>query len=156
MQGSDALPILPRFTTFARSGVSSLAAVALEALLLTLLVSGLHVHYLVASVLATLSYFAVSFVLHRRWTFRGVKGQLRGQLARYALVAGIGSALGLVLISLLVGTARLPYLVGWGTAGLMVFLGWTHPMNRRFAFRAKLLAQPRGAALRQKVPFTPT
>lgn len=143
MQASNALPLLPRFATFARSGASSLAAVALEALLLTLLVSGLHVHYLVASVLATLTYFAVSFVLHRSWTFRGVKGQLRGQLGRYALVALIGSVLGLGLISLLVGAARLPYLVGWSAAGLMVFVGWTHPMNRRFAFRAKLLAQPR-------------
>ena len=136
------LSILPRFTTVARSGASSLAAVALEALLLTLLVSGLHLHYMVASALATLTYFGVSFVLHRSWTFRGVNEQLRGQLVRYALVALIGGALGLGLNSLLVGVARLPYLLGWGMTGLMVFTGWTHPMNRRFAFRSKLFAQP--------------
>ena len=143
MPASNALSVLPRFTTFARSGASSLAAVSLEALLLTLLVSGLHVHYLVASVLATLTYFGVSFALHRRWTFRGVTGQLRGQLVRYAVVALVGGGLGLGLISLLVGAARLPSLVGWATAGLVVFAGWTPPMNRRFAFRAKLLVPPR-------------
>lgn len=143
MQASIDRSILPRFKTFARSSASSLAAVALEALLLTLLVSGLHLHYLVASALGALAYFAASFVLHRRWTFRCAKGQVRGQLVRYAVVALVGSALGLGMISLLVGAARLPYLIGWSTAGLVVFTGWTHPMNRRFAFRAKLLAQPR-------------
>jgi putative flippase GtrA len=147
VQGPHALPFSRRFATFARSSASSLAAVALEALLLTLLVSGLHIHYLVASAIGTLAYFAASFTLHRIWTFRGAKGQIRWQLARYALVAGIGSGLGIGLIALLVGKAQLPYLVGWAMAGLMVFTGWTHPMNRRFAFRAKLLAEPQWAPL---------
>jgi putative flippase GtrA len=143
VQGSNPLPLSLRFATFVRSGASSLAAVALEALLLTLLVSGLHIHYLVASAIGALTYFATSFALHRTWTFRGAKGQMRGQLARYALVAGVGMGLGMGLIALLVGKAQLPYLVGWAMAGLMVFTGWTHPMNRRFAFRARLLAEPR-------------
>jgi putative flippase GtrA len=143
VQSSNALPLSRRLATFARSSASSLAAVAVEALLLTLLVRGLHVHYLVASALGALVYFAASFTLHQRWTFRGARGRIRGQLARYAVVAGVGAALGLGLISLLVGAAKLPYLVGWAMAGIVVFTGWTHPMNRRFAFRAKLLAAPR-------------
>jgi putative flippase GtrA len=156
VQGVNARPAARSLATFARAGASSLAAVALEALLLTALVSGLHVHYLLASILATLTYFAVSFVLHRYWTFQRARRRARAQLVRYALVNVIGGALGLGLISLLVGKAQLPYLLGWAMTGVLVFVGWTHPMNCWFAFdRSSPRRREEPRSSRQKVPFTP-
>jgi putative flippase GtrA len=130
-------PPTTRPGTLVRCGASSLVAVGLEFLLLSILVSGLRMRAVPASAIAAGAYLAANFVLNRRWAFRGHGGRIEGQLARHLGVAGVGSGLVIVLLWILVDVARMPYPIGWAVAGLLAFVGWTYPMNRFFTFRAR-------------------
>jgi putative flippase GtrA len=114
-------------------------AVALELLVLTLLVSGLHVHYLIGSIVATGAYLLANFALNRAWAFRraAAGAPVRGQLARHVFVALVGSAGIALLLWLFVGKLGLPYLLGWLLAGALAFVAWTYPMSRAFSFRER-------------------
>lgn len=114
-------------------------AVALELLVLTLLVSGLHVHYLVGSIVATGAYLLANFALNRAWAFRRAASgaPMRRQLARHAVVVLVGSAAIVGLLWLFVGKLGLPYLLGWLLAGALAFVAWTYPMSRAFSFRER-------------------
>jgi putative flippase GtrA len=122
--------------TLLRCAGSSLAAVAVEFLLLTALVSLLHVHYLVGALIAGASGCALCFVINRRWAFGAGAGCAWRQLFRHVVVVGGGMGLGMVLMWLAVRGFGLPYQVSWLLGGSVVFLAWTFPMQRWFTFRA--------------------
>lgn len=124
-----------RLSSLLRCAGSSLVGFAIELALLTLLVSGLHVNYLIAAAFAGLAYLAINFVLNRRWAFRATRGRALFQLARHAFVVGGGMAFGLPLLWLFVSRFHLPYAIGWTLAGGFVFLSWTFPMHRAFTYR---------------------
>lgn len=126
---------LPVPRSLVASALSSLAAVALELLLLTLLVSVAHVHYLVAAALATAGYLIVHFVLSRFWAFRARAGCAVRQLARHAGVTAVGLGIVLALMRLCIDGIGLPYQAGWAVAGSVSFGLWTYPMSRFFTFR---------------------
>lgn len=121
--------------TLFRCAGSSLAGVAIEFALLSLLVSGLHVFYLAAALIAGVAGFFMSFVLNRRWAFHARHGSAPRQLVRHAVVVGGGIALGLALMWILVSWLGLPYQLGWLGGGAVVFLTWTFPMQRWFTYR---------------------
>lgn len=126
---------------FVRCAASSLAAVAIEFVLLTFFVSVLHMHYLVAAIASTGVYLAVNFLLNRRWAFSGHGGPAFKQFARHLGVAGVGLGLALVMMRFFIHTIGMPYQLGWAAAGCVNFGTWTWPMNRFFTFRA---ARPTG------------
>lgn len=125
-----------RMKTLVRCAGSSLAGVAAEFVLLSFLVSVLHLFYLVAATGAGVAGFVVSFVLNRRWAFDARHGSPWPQLVRHGVVVGGGLGIGLALMWLLVGGLGLPYQIGWLGGGALVFFAWTFPMQRFFTYRA--------------------
>lgn len=121
-----------------RCAATSLAAVAVEFVLLTFFVSVLHMHYLTAAIVSTAVYLLVTFILNRRWAFamRGPRREAALQLARHLGVAGIGLGLALVQMRFFIHTIGMPYQLGWAAAGCVNFGAWTWPMSRFFTFRA--------------------
>jgi putative flippase GtrA len=101
--------------SFVAAALSSLAAVAVEFALLTLLVSVLHLHYLASAALVTVAYVAINFTLNRRWAFRAGHAPAAGQLARHVGVTAVGLGNALMLMRLSVGDIGLPYQLGWAT-----------------------------------------
>lgn len=118
-----------------RCAGSSLAAVALEFVILSLLVSICHVNYLVGSVIASVAGLVVCFVANRQWAFKAGAGAVLPQLVRHGFVVGGGLGLGLILMWLQVHGLGLPYQLSWLAAGSVVFFAWTFPMQRWFTFR---------------------
>ena len=118
-----------------RCAGSSLAAVALEFVILSILVSLGHVNYLAGSVLASVAGLVVCFVANRHWTFEAGAGAIGPQLLRHGFVVGGGLVLGLFLMWLQVHGLGLPYQLSWLAAGSVVFFAWTFPMQRWFTFR---------------------
>jgi putative flippase GtrA len=117
-----------------RCAGSSVAAVTIEFFLLLLLVSRLHMFYLVAALVAGLTGFVVSFIINRRWAFEGRRGCPKRQLFKHGVVVGGGLGLGTALMWLLVTRLHFPYQVGWLGGGALVFMGWTYPMQRFFTY----------------------
>ncbi len=120
-----------------RCAGSSLAAVAIEFVILSLLVSLCHVNYLAGSILASVAGLVVCFIANRQWAFQA-GGAVWPQLVRHGFVVGGGLGLGLFLMWLQVHSLGLPYQVSWLAAGSVVFFSWTFPMQRWFTFRAAL------------------
>lgn len=110
-------------------------AVAVEFALLTLLVSKLHVAYLIGAAAAGVAYFVVNFLLNRRWAFRARRTPVLPQLVRHGVVAGGSTLLILPLLWLFVSEFGMPYQLGWVVAASVAFLTWTFPMHRWFTFR---------------------
>jgi putative flippase GtrA len=126
--------LLRRFVpeSLLRCAASSLVAIAVEFVIMTTLVSGLRMHYLVGWLFATTAYLALNFVLNRRWAFRdGAERGVGGQLARHLGMAAVGMTQGTSLMWLFVHVVRLPYQAGWAAAGCIGFSTWTWPMSRR-------------------------
>lgn len=123
-----------------RCAGSSLATVAIEFAVLTLLVSVLHVYYLAGALIAGAGGICVSFVLNRRWAFRARHARAPRQLCKHALVVVAGIGLGMALTALFVSAVGLPYQVGWLGGGAVVFLAWTFPMQRFFTYRSPPLS----------------
>ena len=122
----------------ARCAGSSLAAVAVEFVLLSALVSLFHLHYLAASFVASTAGLVIAFWVNRQWAFRAGAGAAGPQLLRHGFVVTGGIGLGLVLMWLQVHGLGLPYQVSWLLGGAIVFFAWTFPMQRWFTFRAAL------------------
>ena len=76
----------------------------------------------------------VSFVGHRRWTFRGTAAEARRSFVRFWVVALLGFALNSLFVQLVTGTLGLHY--GWSipliAGGTPVF---TFNLSRAWAFR---------------------
>ena len=119
-----------------RCAGSSLAAVAVEFGLLSLLVSLFHVFYLAGMIIAGVVGLVVAFLINRSWAFSDGRGRPWLQFAKHTLVVGGGIALGTLLLWVAVQHLSLPYQLGWLASGSIVFFTWTFPMQRFFAFRA--------------------
>ena len=105
-----------------RCAGSSLAAVAVEFGLLSLLVSLFHVFYLAGALIAGAVSLVIAFVLNRRWAFAdGRDDAASDRFVKHVVVVGGGIALATVLLWLGVSRLSLPYQVGWIASGTIVF-----------------------------------
>jgi putative flippase GtrA len=120
-----------------RCAGSSLAAVAVEFGLLTLLVSLFHVFYLAGALIAGAVGLLLAFLLNRAWAFTDGRGRRPWlQLVKHSVVVCGGIGLGTMLLWVAVRHLSLPYQVAWLASGSIVFFTWTFPMQRFFTFRA--------------------
>lgn len=119
-----------------RCAGSSLAAVAVEFGLLSLLVSLFHVYYLAGALIAGSVGLVIAFLLNRRWAFANDRDRAAAwrHFVKHVVVVGGGIALGTLLLWLGVSRLSLPYQVGWIASGTIVFFAWTFPMQRYFTF----------------------
>jgi putative flippase GtrA len=128
-------------------GIVGVANTLLTFAVFTLLVKGFGVWYLAASAIGFLVGTVNSFLLNRRWTFRGHVGDALTPV-RWFVVQGCGLALNLALIYLLVDGAGLDKLLGQAFAiGVVTVL--TFLANRAWTFRMDApatLGSPRSAA----------
>ena len=93
------------------------AGILVQLLMLAFLKSGLHLNYLVATVLAVESAVVHNFFWHERFTWADRAGASSPRFLKFNLTNGALSLLGnVVLMKLLVGTGHLPYLVANGAS----------------------------------------
>lgn len=130
----------PLFSRFLKFNLVSAIGIGVQLAALALLVSGLGVHYLVATALAVETAVLHNFVWHERYTWKGQgAGHLREvavRLVRFHLGNGLVSLAGnLVLMRLLVGMLGVQYLaanvVTLGACGLINFA-----VSEWFVFRS--------------------
>jgi putative flippase GtrA len=119
-----------------RCAGSSLAAVAVEFMLLTVLVSLCHVSYLAGALLAGVVGLLLAFLMNRSWAFADGRGRPARQLFKHTVVVAGGLGLGTLLLWIAVRHLSVPYQIGWLLSGTIVFFSWTFPMQRFFTFRS--------------------
>jgi putative flippase GtrA len=119
-----------------RCAGASLAAVAVEFALLTVLVSLFHVFYVAGALISGAVGLLLAFLLNRSWALADGRGRTWLQLIKHTLVVAGGIGLGTLLLWIAVHHLSVPYQVGWLASGSIVFFAWTFPMQRFFAFRA--------------------
>jgi len=114
--------------------------VAVQLAALALLKGGLHIHYLIATVLAIEIALLHNFIWHQRWTWRDRgAGGLAGRLLRFHLANGLVSmVVNVALMRILVGRMHWPYLaanlVAIAAGSLINFF-----LGDRLVFRRPLL-----------------
>jgi putative flippase GtrA len=135
-------PTRPRgLKLLVRSTVAAVGCIAVEFGLLTVFVSHLHMHYLLATVLAGVVYLFLNFFLNRRWAFEARHGSPLPQLLRHGFVILGGIALGCPLLWVSVSVLGLTYRLGWAASGAIAYLAWTFPMHKHFTYRQKAALQ---------------
>ena len=123
-------PVLGQFVKFGTVGVVN---TILTLAVYTLLATSLGVYYVAASGIAFTVGTINSFLLNRRWTFRGHAGDLLTPV-RWFVVQGSGLLLDLALVYALVNSARLDKLVGQVIA-ISIVVVLTFFANRAWTFR---------------------
>src|SRR5262249_14079355 len=141
-------PIAPVLVQFVKFGIVGVSNTLLTFVVFTVLVKGFGVWYVAASAIGFLVGTVNSFLLNRRWTFRGHVGDALTPV-RWFVVQGCGLALNLALIYLLVDGAGLDRLLGQaGAIGVVTVLPFL--ANRAWTFRmdapATLGSPPSAAA----------
>jgi putative flippase GtrA len=89
--------------------------IAVQLLMLAMLKSGLHLHYLIATTLAVETAVVHNFLWHERFTWADRAGAGFTRFLKFNLTTGLFSIAGnLVLMKLLVGLGHMNYLVANG------------------------------------------
>jgi putative flippase GtrA len=89
--------------------------IAVQLLMLAMLKSGLHLHYLIATALAVETAVVHNFLWHERFTWADRAGAGFTRFFKFNLTTGLFSIAGnLVLMKLLVGLGHMNYLVANG------------------------------------------
>jgi putative flippase GtrA len=138
-QGMRPTPLLRELFQALRAGAAGVIATAVDLLVLTVLVSGLHVDARLASLPALLCGGVANFIGNRHFAFRAQEGSLLRQIALYAVVEVFGLGYGGLLydtaLRLLPAVRPLYWAVRLVTSHV-VFLTWSYPLWRRvFATR---------------------
>jgi putative flippase GtrA len=83
----------------------------------------------------------VNFFLTRSWAFRS-RGPIVRQGGMYAIATAVWVGLSAIVVQLVVGFVRAPYLAARIVADVVVFLGWGYPSSRWiFGARRRSLAR---------------
>jgi len=117
-----------------RAGLAGGLATGIDLLVLTVLVSGLHVDPRIASIPALLAGGVANFVGNRHFAFRAKEGSLARQVVLYTLVEILALGYGGLLYDTalrLVPAARPLYWAVRLVTSHVVFLTWSYPLWRR-------------------------
>jgi putative flippase GtrA len=112
--------------------------IAVQLLMLVALTSGLHIHYLVATVLGVEAAVVHNFLWHERYTWADRPGPSFTRFCKFNLTTGLFSIAGIVLLmKLLVGLGHMNYLVANGititacsVVNFLVSDGFVFPADR--------------------------
>jgi putative flippase GtrA len=120
-----------------RSGLCGVTGTVLDvAVLVALVEAGSAVP--AASFVGAAAGAAACYLANKRWAFRDRSPVTTRQLAAFGLVA-VGAALLMALAMTVTAVAMgIPYLKAKAISGVVVFLAWSYPLQRRFVFRPGL------------------
>ncbi len=122
---------------FLKGQVASGVATSVDWGLMTILIFA-GVYYITAAVIGALAGAITDFSVKKWWVFDASKrDSTEVQVARYALVSGIGAALNAGLAYLLVDGLHIHQNIGVILASTVVGFAWNYPMHRLYVFRAK-------------------
>lgn len=99
------------FRQFFRYGIAGITATLVHVSIVFLLVEQGGLAPALATIPAFLVALAVSYLMNHRWTF-SAKGGHRQHFPRYAMVAGVGLGLNILIMGLAVDVLGVPY--AWG------------------------------------------
>jgi len=137
---AETRPNLPRsreVLRFLKGQVASGTATAVDWGLMTILIFA-GVYYITAAVIGAMAGAITDFSVKKWWVFDASKREsTEVQVARYALVSGVGAALNAGLAYLLVDGLHIHQNVGVIMASTVVGFAWNYPMHRLYVFRAK-------------------
>jgi putative flippase GtrA len=127
---------LPKIVRYIISGGT---AAVTNLLLLFLLVQFLQIHYLIASMLAFLCAFGVSFTLQKFWTFNNREtARAHTQLALYLAITLANLGVNTLLMYVFVTELGLWYLLAQIIAGALVAL-YSYFVYQKFVFTSMLV-----------------
>ena len=134
--------------------LASLMATGVDYCIMIACVSLFGLSPVLGTVIGALGGAVTSFTLGRRWVFDARRGDLRGQVVRYAMVSAVSLCCNAGAEWLLV-RAGVHYLLARLVASTVVGIGWNFPMHRHFVFRAGGRRAPSTEA-REPAGATPT
>jgi putative flippase GtrA len=122
---------------FLKGQLASGIATSVDWGLMTILIlSG--VYYITAAVIGAVAGAITDFSVKKWWVFDAAKRErVEVQVARYALVSGIGAALNAGLAYLLVDGLHIHQNIGVILASTVIGFAWNYPMHRLYVFRVK-------------------
>jgi putative flippase GtrA len=124
------MPLLKKFVRFSMVGG---IATALHWGVLVASVEILGAHEVSASTMGYVGSSFLNYWLNRRWTFQSGRAH-RAALPRFAAIATGGLALNAMVMSILVSTVGVPYLLAQFIATLIVLI-WNFVANAKWTFR---------------------
>jgi putative flippase GtrA len=130
---ATARPVGPLVRQFVKFGTVGVLNTVLTLAVYTLLANGLGVYYVAASAIAFTVGTVNSFLINRRWTFRGHSGDPLTPV-RWFVVQGSGLLVDLGLVYALVDGAGVDKLVGQAVA-ISIVVVLTFFANRAWTFR---------------------
>lgn len=130
-------PGLVQFVKFSLVGASN---TLVDFAVFSLLIYGLNFHYIGANTLSFTTATTWSYLMNRRWTFRGHGGKVHVQYVKFIMVSAVGLGLTTVLLYLFIERLHLAKIVAKAIAVLIV-LCWNFPINRIWTFRKPRLAE---------------
>jgi len=80
----------------------------------------LHIHYLIAAVIAFLVAFLISFTFHKIWTFKSFGERTEKQVMMYIVSSGFGLTLNTLFMYILVDHLNIDVILSQIIAGLLV------------------------------------
>ncbi len=125
-------PLVRQFVTFALVGVAN---TSVSAGLYTMFTRVAHVHPLAANALAFMVAVTMSFLLNRRFTFRGSPGVVHHQYIKFFIVNIISLVASEIIIWFVHVVLGVNDLVAFGLATVVV-LFWNFGANRMWTFRS--------------------
>ena len=118
----------------ARAGMAGVVATAVDWTAVLLLKEFVGAHYMVGVVLGAIMGGLTNFIINKFWSFQNGSGSTKSQLLKYAAAWGGFLVLYNGLVALLTEGLMLHYFGSVVLASIVVFLGWSYPMQRWFVF----------------------
>ena len=125
----------PRLREWLRHHASSLAATAVDFLVMIACVQFGRVNPVAGTVAGATAGAVTNFLLGRHWTYRRGDEAVAGQAARYALVSGASLGLNALGEHLLANVLGIQYILARVLTAFAVSNLWNYPLQKLFVFR---------------------
>ena len=126
----DAAQKQPRLMEILRFCFTGGICFAVDFGIMTLLKSGLGLHYLIANAVGFIVSVALNYVLCLRWVFHGAKDSGAGTQAAFLITSAAGLAINEGCMALLVSVLGMHYMVAKVIANIVVMV-WNYVTKRR-------------------------
>lgn len=120
-----------------RSGVSSIIATVVDAIVYQAMLFVWIGHYGVAAAVAAVAGAITNFAINRQWSFVATGHNVVGQAIRYTVVSGLTFACLRFLLWLFIEVIGIGVRIAWIPSKILAFVVISFPMQRFWVFRIK-------------------